>query len=303
MIHGGAGVRAMTRAQQTTLSRVLVYGLTLLKEGYDSCFVVKAAIECLEDSGQFNAGRGGRVQSDGIRRLDASIMEGKKLQAGAVAGVEGVASPIGLACHIMKATPHVLMIGPHASRLGKQLGMGEKRGGESRLKSVEKMRAVSRELLGGLRLVPKAGFSKKQKAIEPKETVGAVALDSAGDLAAGASTGGYGTMLPGRVGDSALIGSGVYADNTGGAASMTGLGETIIRVGAAKEITDRLTAGASPVQAVRPVLTKLRRRVQGTAGVLVLGLDGRFAIRHTTPYMVAGYWNGKGKPIIRDQFR
>ena len=109
-------------------------------------------------------------------------------------------------------------------------------------------------------------------------------------------------MLPGRVGDSSLIGSGVYADDESGAVSMTGLGEGIIRVAVAKEINDRLAAGHNPVRAAQMVLSKLAERVKGRAGALVLSADGRFAIKHLTPRMAAGYWGGRGKPVVADRF-
>jgi beta-aspartyl-peptidase (threonine type) len=135
------------------------------------------------------------------------------------------------------------------------------------------------------------------------ETVGAVALDAAGTVAAGASTGGIAVMLPGRVGDTPLIGCGVYADNDGGAVSMTGIGESIIRLAVAKEIVDRLVAREAPSVAVTRVLKRLMARIQGSAGALVLSAAGRLAIRHTTPHMAAGYWNGKGRPVVAGRFR
>ena len=109
-------------------------------------------------------------------------------------------------------------------------------------------------------------------------------------------------MLPGRVGDSPLIGCGVYADNLSGAVSMTGTGEGIIRLVIAKSICDRLAMGKSPAVAVRQVLRMLVSRIRGSAGALVLSPDGRFAIRHVTPHMAAGWWNGTGQPIVRGQF-
>ena len=109
-------------------------------------------------------------------------------------------------------------------------------------------------------------------------------------------------MLPGRVGDSPLIGCGVYADNRSGAVSMTGAGEGIIRLVIAKNICDRLTTGESPAVAVRQVLRMLVSRINGSAGALVLSPDGRFAIRHVTPHMAAGWWNGTGRPTVRGQF-
>jgi beta-aspartyl-peptidase (threonine type) len=135
-----------------------------------------------------------------------------------------------------------------------------------------------------------------------RETVGAVALDLNGTVAAGASTGGIDVMLPGRVGDTPLIGCGVYADNEAGAISMTGLGEGIIKLAVAKEIADRLAAGAGPASAARRVLARLVARVRGAAGALVLAADGRFAIRHTTPHMLAGFWDGSGRPVVADRF-
>jgi beta-aspartyl-peptidase (threonine type) len=122
-------------------------------------------------------------------------------------------------------------------------------------------------------------------------------------VAAGASTGGHSIMLPGRVGDTPLIGCGVYADNEAGAISMTGVGESIIRIAVAKEIADRLAGGASPAVATRLTLNRLVKRIKGgAAGALVLAPDGRFAIRHTTSRMCAGYWDGTGKPAVKDRF-
>jgi beta-aspartyl-peptidase (threonine type) len=135
------------------------------------------------------------------------------------------------------------------------------------------------------------------------ETVGAVAVDQQGTVAAGASTGGIAIMVPGRVGDTPLIGCGVYADNEAGAVSMTGIGESIIRLAVAKEIIDRLAYGASPSKATQVVLEKLVKRIHGSAGALVLSGSGRLAIQHVTRRMAAGYWNGVGRPVVSDCFR
>ena len=148
------------------------------------------------------------------------------------------------------------------------------------------------DLYGAMRIRRRVGL----------ETVGAVALDQAGTLAAGASTGGIALMLPGRVGDTPLIGCGVYADNVSGAVSMTGVGEGIIRIAVAKEIVDRLAVGTGPAAAARLALNKLVTRIRGAAGALVLAPDGRFVIQHTTPRMAAGYWGGGGKPVVADRF-
>ncbi len=150
-------------------------------------------------------------------------------------------------------------------------------------------------------------YGSMLKRISPKRTqhgtVGAVALDQAGTVAAGASTGGIDLMLPGRVGDTALIGCGVYADNEAGAVSMTGWGEGIIRVAVAKEICDRLGQGTTPAMAARVVLQKLMTKINGSAGALVLTPGGKFVVTHVTPHMAAGWWNGKGAPTVKDTFR
>jgi beta-aspartyl-peptidase (threonine type) len=122
-------------------------------------------------------------------------------------------------------------------------------------------------------------------------------------LAAGASTGGIGTMLPGRVGDSPLIGSGVYADDDAGAVSMTGRGESIIRIGVAKDIIEKLRGGGTPARAGRMVLERLADVVGGDAGALIVDRTGRMAIRHTSRHMAAGYWRGTGHPVVLDRFR
>ena len=152
------------------------------------------------------------------------------------------------------------------------------------------------------RVLYRAMLKSKRTRKDQCGTVGAVALDRSGTVAAGASTGGIDSMLPGRVGDSPLIGCGVYADNLSGAVSMTGIGEGIVRLVIAKSICDRLGMGKSPAVAARQALRMLVSRIRGSAGALVLSPAGRFAIRHVTPYMAAGWWNGTGQPTVRGQF-
>jgi beta-aspartyl-peptidase (threonine type) len=218
----------------------------------------------LERSGQFNAGKGAMRQMDGIARLDASIMDGRNLMAGAVAGVEEILTPVRLARVVMEQTPHVFMIGASARTLARRF----------RIESYHFPPMTKRRAAG-----PPAKLG----------TVGAVVLDRFGHVAAATSTGGIGSMLPGRVGDSPLIGAGTYADNRSGAVSMTGEGEVIIRAGLAKEICLLMEQGATPLQAGRLALRRLRSRIDGHAGAIILSSTGAFAILHTTPVMVAGY--------------
>lgn len=295
--HGGAGARSMTLAQRACLAEALVVGYDVLRQGGHALDAVEQAIRVLEGSGLFNAGVGSRLQLDGARRMDASIMEGAQLQAGAVAAIEGVRHPITAARLVMEKTNHVLLVGKLASRFARYFRL-ERLGPPppSRLAAVKGDAAAFQKTVSLYRRM------RKERAFGGLETVGAVALDERGTVAAGASTGGIAFMLPGRVGDSPLIGCGVYADNTAGAVSMTGLGEGIIRLAVAKEIADRLMAGAGPAGALKTVLERVVQRVQGAAGALVLTPDGRLAIRHTTPRMAAGSWRGIGQPAVADRF-
>jgi len=296
-VHGGAGARDITRRQRAGLDDALSRAYAVLDSGGSGLAAVEFAVRVLEESGLFNAGVGSTRQLDGGRRMDASIMEGRRLQAGAVASIEGIRHPITAARLVLEQTHHVLLVGTPASRFARHFGLETLPLTTSRLGTIP----------GGGGPGPartKALYKKMmRRRSRTLETVGAVALDETGTVAAGASTGGIDVMLPGRVGDTALIGCGVYADNEAGAVSMTGIGESIIRLAVAKEIVDRLGAGEVPSLALRRVLKRLVARIQGSAGALVLSADGRLAIRHTTPHMAAGYSNGQGRPVVAGRFQ
>ena len=187
----------------------------------------------------------------------------------------------------MEETGHVLLVGPLAGRFARHFKL-------SRHHSPDVHGSLSYD-----RILTR----QRRSTTKWHGTVGAVALDRSGTVAAGASTGGINSMLPGRVGDSPLIGCGVYADNRSGAVSMTGIGEGIIRLVMAKSICDRLATGMSPAVAARQALRELVSRVRGSAGALILSPDGRFAIRHSTPRMIGGYWTGSRTPVVKDSFR
>ncbi|TLY34960.1 MAG: hypothetical protein E6K60_11850 [Nitrospirae bacterium] len=287
LAHGGAGSTPMTPVQRDCLVEALTIGFDVLRYGGRALDAVEATIRVLE-SGLFNAGLGARIQLDGVRRMDASITEGRTLRAGAVAGIERIRHPISAARLVMEKTEHVLLFGKHATRLAEHY-------------KLERQPRVPTSLRKGM--APPKGSQKRTvglyEEMEERETVGAVALDRDGNVAAGASTGGISYMLPGRIGDSPLIGCGVYADNDAGAVSMTGQGESIIRIAAAKEIVDQLESGTNPMTAARHTLNKLKKRIAGgEAGALVLTSNGRLAIYHNSPQMCAGYWKDSGKPVV-----
>ncbi|HYA87103.1 MAG TPA: isoaspartyl peptidase/L-asparaginase family protein [Nitrospirota bacterium] len=274
LVHGGAGYKPPSKKTLDVLTESLAKGYAILLNGGCSLDAVVAAVTVMENSGMFNAGLGGVLQLDGVQRFDASLMEGTEMKAGAVAGLEGFRNPIQAARRVMD-TPHVLMTDLGARRIARGLTRLPRPSKESR----EKLKKLLRREGRVVRLYRKY-FS----------TVGAVALDLRGSLAAGTSTGGTYAMLPGRVGDSPIIGAGTYAENGSGAVSCTGSGEHILRRSLAKE-TCLLMVDGTPVPAARAALKALLR-IHGQAGLIALDRKGRFAIMHTTAYMASGYAKG-----------
>lgn len=284
LVHGGAGYRPPKKGSLDVLAQSLAAGYTVLLNGGSSLDAVVSAITVMENSGLFNAGLGGVLQMDGVQRLDASLMEGAELKAGAVAGLEGFRNPAQAAQRVMD-TSHVLMTNVGARNLAKGLAVLPKPSKES-LEKLKQLLSREREIVA----LYKKHFS----------TVGAVALDVAGNVAAGTSTGGTYAMLPGRVGDSPVIGAGTYAENRTGAVSCTGAGEYIMRRALAKE-TCMLMDGKTPAAAANKALKALLK-INGQAGLIALDRSGRFTIVHTTDYMGSGY--AKGQRIqVQERFR
>ncbi len=214
--------------------------------------------------------------------MDAALMDGALLQAGDVAGLEGIYHPISAARLVMGKTDHLLLICSHASKFARHFGP----------EPLEQSRKPRRQHRANVIRMKTAKTLALYRKMALYDIVGAVALDESRTLAAGASTGGVSMMLPGQVGDSPLIGAGVYADNEAGAVSMTGLGEGIISSAMAKHMVLEMKNGQKPLAATRQALKSLVKRIQGEAG-LVIAPNGQFAIRHVTPCMIAGYWNGR----------
>lgn len=291
----------MTQVQAACLAEAMATGYAILQQDGPAVVAVECTIGLLEASGLFNAGRGSRRQLDGVMRMDASIMEGGTLKAGAVASIEGIIHPIAAARLVMDETQHVLLVGPSATRFARFFNL-ERQASTKVSRSSRPTRHASAEA-AKTRHLYRAMMRQRLEKKDRHGTVGAVALDQWGTVAAGASTGGIDSMLPGRVGDTPLIGCGVYADNRSGAVSMTGVGEGIIRLAAAKTICDGLARGKSPAVVARHVLRQLVARINGAAGALVLTPDGRFTIAHVTPHMAAGWWDGRGKPTVQGRFR
>ena len=272
LVHAGCGDTRPPRRALAAIREALDTGYRVMERGGSAVDAVEAAVVTLETSGQFNAGPGSKRQMDGVVRMDASIMDGATLAAGAVASVEGILNPVRAARRVMDATPHVFLVGPWAQRFARhhriQGWVGPRPG----------------------RRVPWKTLYRQAFPLRPSDTgtVGAVARDATGRVAAATSTGGIARMLPGRVGDSPLIGAGTYADDDAGAISMTGHGEVIIRSGLARVIAGHLAQGLTSQAAGRLALRWMRRRIGGAAGAIIVSRIGAFAQLHTTRYMACG---------------
>jgi beta-aspartyl-peptidase (threonine type) len=286
LCHGGAGAKKPGRAALNGLEKALAEGYRLLDAGGSAIEAVTSAITHMEDSGLYNAGKGALLQLDGTRRLDASIVEGRALQAGAVIGLEGFANPIALARLAMEMANKVFTnLG--AAKIAAAEGL--KRLGEPDEKALKMLgRAMAK---GG----PPIELYRKYFS-----TVGAVALDTSGSLAVGSSTGGVFAMLPGRVGDTPFIGSGVYADDALGAVASTGRGEDILRLCLAKEVCMNMKNRSA--EAASYLSFKRAATLGFQAGILALDRKGRWSITHTTGHMPAGAASMDGV-VVRDAFR
>ncbi|HEX8755797.1 MAG TPA: isoaspartyl peptidase/L-asparaginase [Steroidobacteraceae bacterium] len=290
-IHGGAGAvprsslsAGRERQYRDGLAAALDLGFATLEKGGSSLDAVTAAVRALEDNPLFNAGRGAALTRDGAAELDAAIMEGRQQRAGAVAAVQHVRNPIELARRVMEKSRHVLLVGAGAEEFALEEGLAlvpnlyfrtEER--RAQLEAERSGRPVSD-------LVPSS-----------QGTVGAVALDAAGDLAAATSTGGMTNKRQGRVGDSPIIGAGTYAKNGVCAVSATGHGEYFIRSVAAHHICAAVEHRGLPLEeAVHELLHQKLRELGGSGGIIALDGGGRIVTEFSTEGMFRGARDSSG---------
>ena len=267
IVHGGAGADPGGREElRSGMRDAVAAGWRALAEGGTALDAVEAAVRSLEDHPRFNAGRGSVLTAAGTVETDASIMEGDQLRNGAVAAVSGVRNPISLARQILEAGRHSLFAGPGALARARELGVPLCDPGE---------------------LVTE--HQRRRLAALQAGTVGAVALDRLGTIAAATSTGGMAGKLPGRVGDSALIGCGTYAESTLGGASCTGDGEAIIRVTLARRALDILKSVGEPGHACEVALSVLVEEGRGQGGLILVDWRGRVGWARSTILMPVGH--------------
>jgi len=305
VIHGGAGTilkgnmtDSLENAYKEKLREAIVIGHTILKNGGTSVEAVTKTINVLEDSPLFNAGKGAVFNHEGTNELDASIMDGSTLNAGAVAGVTQIKNPIDLALAVMNNSPHVLLSGKGAERFAKEQGFEmmdpsyfytEKRH-QSLLYIIDKEKNKETKMSFTDPYIKESKFG----------TVGCVALDKNGNLAAGTSTGGMTNKRWNRIGDTPLIGAGTYANNATCAISSTGWGEFFIRAMVAHDISALMEyKGLSLQEAAAEVIQKKVPALGGNGGIIGIDKDGNIAMEFNTAGMYRASMNRKGKLEIK----
>lgn len=305
-IHGGAGTllpenmsEEQEQAYRAKLEEALRTGHAVLDEGGSSQEAVVAAIGILEESELFNAGKGAVFTSEATVELDASIMDGATRQAGAVGGVKTVKSPIRLAQAVMLHSPHVMMVGAGAEAFAQEQGLeqvpNEYFHTERRRQALERVQQREREQETSGQLL------ELSEADEYKfGTVGAVALDQQGNLAAGTSTGGMTNKRWGRIGDSPIIGAGTYADNETCAVSATGHGEFFIRGVVAYDIAAMMRyTGLGLTEAANAVIHGRLTEMGGTGGIIAMDREGNIAMPFNTTGMYRGHIDAEGNVVVQ----
>ena len=306
LVHGGAWAipAADAEAHENGVRAALEAGYAVLRRGGTAVDAVEAAVVVLEDDPTFDAGRGSFLTTDGRVQLDALLMDGGRMKAGGVACVERLRNPIRAARLVLEQSPHVYFVGEGAEAFSAAHGMELIDNSELVLeRERERLRMAQQRAAAGMADETFSGAGDDKDAatafrvpaeFESHDTVGAVALDAAGNLAAATSTGGTLNKTPGRVGDSSLIGCGCYADNLSAAVSLTGWGEPIMKLVLGKWATDRVAEGTPPELAAQEAIAYLYNRLGGHGGIILLGPDGRFGFAHNTPAMAWGLATAAG---------
>jgi L-asparaginase / beta-aspartyl-peptidase len=289
VVHGGAWAIPddMVEAHLNGVRNAVAAGWRLLESGGSALDAVETAVVVMEDDEAFDAGRGSFLNREGKVQLDALIMDGNTLRAGGVGCVEHIANPVRAARKVLSESPHVYFVAEGAERFAKEHGIPLCKNEDLIIpREVERLREFQ-----------DLTTAEGQELFAPEishDTVGAVALDLAGNIAAATSTGGTLNKAPGRLGDSSLIGCGCYADNKSAAVSLTGWGEPIMKLVLAKWAADRAASGNLPQWVAAEAMNYLKDRVSGHGGIIVLDSQGRFGLAHNTPRMAWAVKTGTG---------
>jgi beta-aspartyl-peptidase (threonine type) len=286
----------MVEAHIHGVKNALAAGWRVLDRGGAAVDAVEEAIVVMEDDETFDAGRGSFLNRDGKVQMDALIMDGATLRAGGVGCVERLRNPVRAARKILSESPHVYFVAEGAERFAEAHGVALCRNEDLIIpREVERLREYQAKVAAAPENMGNVGhpmgsemFSTHDPAIS-HDTVGAVALDRVGNIAASTSTGGTLNKAPGRLGDSSLIGCGCYANNESAAVSTTGWGEPIMKLVLAKWTADRVLAGNLPEWAALEAMNFLKQRLNGHGGIIVLDREGHIGIAHNAPRMAFAY--------------
>jgi len=289
VVHGGAGEirKEYQKFVLNGVNRAVRIGFELLKKGKSALDAVEAAVRYFEDDPYFNAGLGSALNLKGYAEMDAAIMDGKTLNAGATALVKNVAHPVTLARIIMENTDHILIAGEAAEEIAKNFGL------EFRSPITERRVEIWRKYKKDFN---KNFFKKNYLLMKSRpylfsDTVGAVALDKDGNIAAATSTGGIMMKLPGRIGDTPLIGAGNYAFNEGGAVSVTGIGEVAVRLNLAFFASLRMYQGKSASEALEEAMDFVKKyQNRAPMGMIAIDKDGNIGISHLSKNLSWAFW-------------
>ncbi len=285
VIHGGAWAIPddMVDAHIRGVNNALAAGWRVLERGGSALDAVEEAVVIMEDDETFDAGRGSFLNRDGKVQLDALIMDGATLRAGGVGCVERLRNPVRAARKILSDSPHVYFVAEGAERFAAEHGIPLCDNKDLVIpREVERLRRYQAE--AARRDSANSGDDLFAPTIS-HDTVGAIALDRSGNIAAATSTGGTLNKAPGRLGDSSLIGCGCYANNESAAVSTTGWGEPIMKLVLAKWTADRISAGNLPEWSAQEAMNYLKQRLNGHGGIIVLNPEGHIGIAHNTPRM------------------
>lgn len=295
VVHGGAGTWQPERSQAGLkgVKRAAKIGFEILKNGGDAVNSVMEAVSVMEDDGAFNAGYGSSLNLEKHVEMEASIMDGKTLQAGAAGLLKDIRNPVRLARIVMEKTDHVFIAGEGAEKLAKIFKL-ERRDPLTTLR-LEYYEQQKRKLKEGTSELPKTmELVRKYPQLFKLDTVGAVALDTDGNVAAATSTGGFSLKFPGRIGDSPLIGCGTYADNQAGACSATGVGEIAIRLVLAKTVCSMMESGKEAQDAVEAAIRLVNERFSNTynqMGLISIDVNGNIGAAHNSPNLCWAHIN------------
>lgn len=293
----------MVDAHLRGVNNALAAGWRVLERGGSSLDAVEEAVVIMEDDETFDAGRGSFLNRDGRVQLDALIMDGGTLRAGGVGCVEHLRNPVRAARKILSESPHVYFVGEGAEKFAAQHGIPLCKNEDLIIpREVERLHAYQAGQADSKADGNDLFAAESDDVTISHDTVGAVALDRDGNIAAATSTGGTLNKAPGRLGDSSLIGCGCYADNQSAAASTTGWGEPIMKLVLAKWTADRIAAGNLPEWSAQEAMNYLKQRVNGHGGIIVLNPQGHIGIAHNTPRMAWAYQTVKKQEsgIVRE---